>query len=268
MRQSQTTNKIFIKAINAFNDNYIWVISSSANNNVILVDPGDSNCCIGYLEKNNYQLSAILLTHHHADHTGGVNNLVEYSLKKNNPIEVYGPKNEVTPCSIRVSEGDKVIIDALNIEFDVLDIPGHTLGHIAFISDDKLFCGDTLFSAGCGRIFEGTAPQMFKSIEKLLALPDKTQIYCAHEYTSANLAFAITVDPNNLELIDYYNHVKVLTEQGKSTLPTSLLREKSINPFLRCTNLEIKQSAEEFSNQSLNSPCEVFTKIRQLKDQF
>lgn len=268
MQQSQTTNTIFVRSIKAFTDNYIWVISSPMNNNVILVDPGDTDCCISYLKENDLQLCSILITHHHSDHTGGVNKLVEYCRERNWSIEVYGPKNEPTPSTKQVVEGDKIIIDALGIELSVLDIPGHTLGHIGFVYQDKLFCGDTLFSAGCGRIFEGTAEQMYQSTQKLAALADKTQIYCAHEYTLSNLEFAITIEPSNLELIEYYNHVKELRERGKATIPTSILREKSINPFLRCSTPNVKQSVEEFSNKKLNSSREVFTEIRRLKDHF
>jgi len=266
---NQETPSFVVKAIKAFNDNYIWCIHSTNSSHVALVDPGDADCCIQYLKDNNLQLSTILITHRHSDHVGGVKSLVNFCNENNWPIAVYGPTKEAIKYSnIQVKHNDKFYIEALALEFFVLDIPGHTLGHIAYLINDDLFCGDTLFSAGCGRIFDGTSEMLFNSLKLLANLPEKTRVYCAHEYTLANLAFALTVDPSNEELINYYNNVKKLRDKNQSSIPSSICIEKKINPFLRCFDHNIKQSVITYSNNSLDDELATFTELRKWKDNF
>lgn len=247
MGQSQTTNTIFVSAIRAFTDNYIWAITSSASNHLTLVDPGDAKVCIEYIKQNNKILSSILITHHHNDHTGGIDELIAYNNTNNLPLTIYAPKNNsIHGVTYFIGEDDLIELAEHQITFSVLALPGHTLDHIAYLSDDILFCGDTLFSGGCGRIFEGTPMQMHQSLTKLKHLPERTRVYCTHEYTLSNLEFALTVEPSNLELIHYYNQVVALREHDHISLPSSILREKLINPFLRCDNPEIKESVREY----------------------
>lgn len=260
-----------ISAIDAFSDNYIWAVHN--HNHVAFVDPGDAAACIRFLEETNLVLNTMLITHHHADHTGGIIELVAYCAEKNWPVKVYGPTNDNIPeIDIRLIENNNVYLPSLNITFQVIDIPGHTLGHIAFYSDDTfepiLFCGDTLFSGGCGRIFEGTPLQMHNSLTKLANLPDNTQVYCAHEYTQANLKFALTVEPTNNDLVNYSNHVNELRLKNMSSIPTSIKVEKEINPFLRCHFNSLKEMAIQFDNTINTDTLAVFTTIRRWKDQF
>lgn len=262
---------VSIKAIKAFSDNYIWAITQG--NKAALVDPGDAEVCIHFLEKHNFTLNAILITHHHPDHIGGIEKLVNYCQKKQWPIKVYGPKHENIPaCDNKVTENDSVNLPDLKISFSVIDLPGHTAGHIAYFAKDKvepiLFCGDTLFSGGCGRLFEGTAEQMLLSLTKLKNLPENTQVYCAHEYTQANLNFALTVEPNNHELINYNSKVNELRLKEQSTIPTSIKLEKKINPFLRSHEQTVQKSAMAFNNSMQTNNLDTFTTIRRWKDQF
>ena len=255
--------------IKAFSDNYIWAISSQNKPALAIVDPGDADVCIDYIEQNNKQLSAILITHHHSDHVGGINKLVQYCQDNAWPLTVYGPENESIPhCDIKLNEHSTFVLNNLALEFSVIELPGHTSGHIAYLTQDSLFCGDTLFSGGCGRLFEGTAAQMLNSLEKLSSLPEKTHVYCAHEYTKANLDFALTVEPSNRELVYYYNQVLQKRTQNIATIPTSILQEKMINPFLRCHRESLMASASEFSGKSVTDPLSAFTIIRAWKDNF
>jgi len=267
MAQSQ----IKVSAIKAFSDNYIWSISSSKTNEISLVDPGDANVCIDYIENNHCQLRNILITHHHADHTGGIKKLSQYCQDKGWPLTIYGPAGEAIPaCDIALK--DKAQIDLLGLEtrFRIISLPGHTCGHIAYYNEgeDILFCGDTLFSAGCGRLFEGTPKQMYTSLQRLTALPERTKVYCAHEYTQANLNFALAVEPENEEIIHYYNQVSQLRQKGSASIPTSIAQEKIINPFLRCHIDQVQQSAAEYSNQSNLNELDTFTVLRGWKDTF
>ena len=256
-----------VNAINAFNDNYIWCILDAEQQRCALVDPGDADVCINYIEKNELTLTDILITHHHSDHVGGLEKLIQYSKSNNLPLTVYGPASEkIKHLDITLKENDLVTI--LNQQFTVFDIPGHTSGHIAFFTDGKLFCGDTLFSGGCGRLFEGTPAQMHHSLAKLAALPNNTNVYCAHEYTLANLNFARTIEPNNSQLNEYYDKVVKLRAQNKSSIPTSIGIEKQINPFLRSDVSDVKYIAEQKSSKTLPTPVEVFAIIRELKDNF
>ncbi|MFT7007351.1 MAG: hydroxyacylglutathione hydrolase [Colwellia sp.] len=262
---------IKITPIKAFSDNYIWAITNTKV--ATLVDPGDASVCIEFLEKNKLTLSSILITHHHSDHTGGISKLVDYCQQKQWSLTVYGPVNENIPhCNVKLNENDTVVLDELNIDFRIIDLPGHTAGHIAYFATGDLtpilFCGDTLFSGGCGRLFEGSPEQMLHSLTKLADLPDNTQVYCTHEYTQANLAFALTVEPNNQELVNYNNKVSELRSKGYATIPSTIELEKKINPFLRCHEQSIQTSAQQFATDTNATPQDTFTTIRRWKDQF
>lgn len=264
-----TSSNINVNAISSFTDNYIWAISNTTSSCIALVDPGDANVCIDYLEQNKLILNNILITHHHSDHVGGIPQLLSYCQQKCWPVTVYGPANENIPhCDIKLVEHDIITLEPQGITFKIIALPGHTSGHIAYVNDDILFCGDTLFSAGCGRLFEGTAEQMYQSLNKLSALPEKTNVYCAHEYTAANINFALTVDPENIELINYFNHVSDLRSKNMPTIPTNIGLEKQINPFLRCDENALKMSAEDYSNQSVDLGIATFAVIRQWKNVF
>jgi len=273
---------IYVEAINAFNDNYIWAIRSINNNALALVDPGDSKVCLDYIEQHNLVLHNILITHHHKDHVGGIKTLLDNAKSKNLPVTIYGPANEnISNIDKKLSENDTIFLAELACQFSILDLPGHTKGHIAYVSNSSslqpmLFCGDTLFSGGCGRLFEGTPKQMHHSLSKLAHLSDNTKIYCAHEYTQANLSFALTVDPMNNDLQQYAEKVNALRLQNISTIPSSIGLEKNINPFLRCNDESIILAANNYKNPNKqannntkhNTASEVFTTIRQWKDQF
>jgi hydroxyacylglutathione hydrolase len=262
-----------ITYIKAFSDNYIWAISHKNTKKAALVDPGDAAVCIAFLEKNQLALSAILITHHHADHTGGIKELIAYCQQKQWPITIYGPANEnISHCDVKLSEYDIVNLTDINIDFQVIDLPGHTAGHIAYFAKNSvepvLFCGDALFSGGCGRLFEGSAEQMLNSLTKLTYLPEKTKIYCAHEYTQANLKFALTVEPTNQFLEDYSKKVNELCAKGQASIPSSIEVEKQINPFLRSHKQSIQMSAMQFDTSTKATELDVFTTIRRWKDQF
>ena len=264
-------NPVNITPIKAFSDNYIWAITNKQV--ATLVDPGDASVCIEFLEKNTLILTSILITHHHSDHTGGINQLVDYCQQKKWSLTVYGPANENIPhCDVKLNENDLVVLDELNINFRIIDLPGHTAGHIAYFATDHvmpiLFCGDTLFSGGCGRLFEGSPEQMLNSLTKLADLPENTQVYCTHEYTQANLAFALTVEPNNQALVTYNKKVNELRSKGYASIPSTIQLEKQINPFLRCHKQSVQASAQQFATDSNGTPQDTFTTIRRWKDQF
>ena len=268
-RNNMTSSHNTVSAINAFSDNYIWAIGSNKNDFITLVDPGDAKVCIDFIEKNNKILTDILITHHHADHVGGINELVQYGQQKSWSITIHGPANETIPHrNVALVENDTVTLPELELTLNVIDLPGHTLGHIAFSSEEYLFCGDTLFSGGCGRLFEGTPQQMHDSLGKLSHLSPNTLVFCAHEYTAANLHFALTVDPENSELINYFNQVTQLREQGVATIPTTIGLEKQINPFLRCQEVALQQSASDYNNQKVALGVDTFSVIRQWKNNF
>ena len=252
----------YIEAIPAFSDNYIWVLRK--NDSVVVVDPGDPEAVESYLEKKNLKLEAILITHHHYDHTGGIIKLNE----KWNP-EVYGPKGGHIQ-GIKRELSEKSIIKILDTEFVIFETPGHTLDHITYYSKDlnSLFCGDTLFSGGCGRLFEGTPLQMFNSLNKFSCLPSETKVFCTHEYTLSNLKFALEVEPDNLVLKNYYKEVNTLRESNKISLPSSIDLENKINPFLRTSVDRIKENAENYTKQANLDPVEVLAAIREWKDNF
>ena len=248
--------------VRAFKDNYIWTLRNASH--AAVVDPGEARPVLDYLRREKLKLAAILATHHHPDHVGGI-----AELRRGFDVPVYGPKNEPIATLTRpVSEGDRVAIAELGVEFSVLDIPGHTRAHIAYYGAGSLFCGDTLFACGCGRVFEGTPEQMVRSLDKLAALPDDTKVYCGHEYTLANIGFAKEVDPDNEALAKREVHDRELRAQGKPTLPSRLGDEKRTNPFLRVREPAVIESANKYLGSRVADPVRVFAAIRDWKNQF
>lgn len=268
---ASSTSRLTITAINAFNDNYIWLLQQDPKAPVYVVDPGEAQGVIEYIEANGLTLAGILITHHHHDHTGGIKALQHYSPQ---PLSVYGPYNETIDGithPINVSQQSHLGLPHLNRELRVLSIPGHTNGHIAYVIEDALFCGDTLFSGGCGRLFEGTPAQMLASLQQLTQLAADTRVYCAHEYTLSNLKFALVVEPDNLALIDYHAHAQTLRANNIATIPSTIALERAINPFLRATQARILNSIKDhFSDQNLSQLDELasFTLLRQWKNNF
>jgi hydroxyacylglutathione hydrolase len=260
-----------IKAIHpipAFTDNYIWALLHADGKRVCVVDPGDANPVIDYLERHNLSLTEILVTHHHPDHVGGLSRLVE-----NYAPQVMGPKgSHIKGINRFVTEGDRVSVS--DTPFTVLEVPGHTLDHIAYYCDGtetelpKLFCGDTLFAAGCGRLFEGTAAVMHASLAKFTSLPPNTAVYCTHEYTLANLRFAIAADPDNAALQARLQREQEKRDQSLPTLPSSIALELQTNPFLRCQDAALQRSAELQLHHKPENEVEVFAALRRWKDNF
>jgi len=256
-----------IHPIKALSDNYIWVISHPEADNVIVVDPGESKPVVQFLEQHKLHLSSILITHHHWDHTNGVKDL-----KRQYNSIVYTPKHDaVAETDHQLTEQDRIQLKLsahIKIEFDILSIPAHTQGHIAYYSAPVLFCGDTLFSSGCGRLFEGSAEQMLAALHKMAALPEDTLVYCAHEYTLNNLKFANLVEPGNRQIIKRMIKIKELRSQNKPSLPSTIGIEKACNPFLRCNEHEIIQNVSKYAKKTLSNELEVFTQLRLWKDRF
>lgn len=251
-----------VRALHAFDDNYIWLIGCRDKPQVAIVDPGDEQPVLDYLAQHDLVPEAILITHHHGDHTGGVSELVAQF-----NIPVYGPANERIPALTHpLADGDKVTLPGCGLSLQVLDTPGHTRGHICYTGHGALFCGDTLFAAGCGRIFEGTPEQMYHSLEKLRALPDETMVYCAHEYTEANLRFALVAEPDNSDTRQRMAQVQQLRAGQQDTVPSLLGEEKRTNPFLRSHIPSLVAAAEQFAGHPLSTPAEVFATVRHWKD--
>ncbi len=257
-----------VQGIPAFDDNYIWCIGTNSGTDVALVDPGDAEPVIATLHAQGLTPRAILVTHHHPDHTGGIDELVaRYGLP------VFGPAHEDIPHrSHPLGEGDTVELPELGTRLQVMDVPGHTRGHIAFyhaedsLGPAMLFCGDTLFTGGCGRLFEGTPAQMQDALQRIRALPDGTQVYCAHEYTEANLGFARIAEPHNSAIAERLTAVRAARQQGLPTVPAPLGLEKATNPFLRWDAPELVKNAEAFAGRPLTTPAEIFTVVRHWKD--
>jgi len=253
-----------ISPIPAFDDNYIWILHQHGNKNCVVVDPGDEDPVLDYLRAQQLNLEAILITHHHFDHTAGIEGLV-----RETGADVYGPANEKIPeLQFPLKEPDQFELQQSGLGFRVLDVPGHTRGHIAYLIEDVLFSGDCLFAAGCGRLFEGTAEQMYQSISKLSNLPDATRVYCAHEYTEANLKFALAVENNNPDIANRLQQVMSDRANNKSTIPTTIALEKLTNPFMRCHLKPLKEAAKSYSGEQPGSESETFSTIRRWKDSF
>jgi hydroxyacylglutathione hydrolase len=254
-----------VRPIPAFRDNYIWMFRGiAAPGRVAVVDPGDAQPVLAALAAEQLTLAAILATHHHADHVGGIAALVAAT-----GAAVFGPARDRMPVACeRLAGGARVRLPALGLEFGVLDVPGHTAGHVAFAGHGVLFPGDTLFSAGCGRLFEGTAGQMLASLDALAELPEETRVFCGHEYTEANLRFALAVEPGNSAIMDYVKRAAGLRGQGRPTLPSTIGLEKRVNPFLRIRHENVKSSAERRAGRMLPTPAAVFAEVRSWKDTF
>lgn len=257
---------LMISPIPAFKDNYIWMLHLPSSNDVFVVDPGDAAAVETRLARDGLNLAGILITHHHHDHIGGV-----AELTRNRSIAVYGPDNPAIPgITHRLKDGDA--INLYDIRFIIIATPGHTLDHIAYFTefDDNpaLFCGDTLFVGGCGRLFEGTAQQMHASLLRLAALPGSTRIYCAHEYTQANLQFAMAVEPDNLALQQQVQQVARLRADNQPTVPSILSQELATNPFLRSDQPAVIRAACERGGDADSSPAKVLGIIRAWKDNF
>lgn len=250
-----------ITAIPALHDNYIWVIHNDRH--AAVVDPGEAAPLLAFLNTRGLQLDSILCTHRHADHIGGIAKLREvYN------VPVYGRRHPGNPhISHDLHEGDRLKLDAFGLNFDILEIPGHLNDHLAYFAPGILFCGDTLFGAGCGRNFEGTLEQLFHSLQRLAALPDTTRVYCAHEYTAANLHFALACEPHNPDIRQRIEQTTQQRAASLPTLPSSIALEKATNPFLRCTQPEIIHTLQ---HRGLTDTSElgVFTTLREWRNNF
>ncbi len=253
-----------VSAIPAFADNYLWLVHDGRH--AIVVDPGDAAPVEAALSSGQLTLAAILLTHHHRDHAGGVADLL-----RGRDIPVYGPaKENIAGVTHRVSEGDTLRLTEPAITLSVLDVPGHTAGHVAYVDheDGWLFCGDTLFAGGCGRLFEGTAEQMTQSLGKLAALPDATKVYCAHEYTVSNLRFAVAAEPDNTAVAERLKQAQAARERGERTVPSTVGEEKATNPFLRYREPGILQTLRSQAQLGSNDPVDAFAALREWKNNF
>ena len=259
------TSPLHVRPVRAFSDNYIWLIESPrAQERVIAVDPGDAAPVIAELQRRGLSLAAILLTHHHPDHIGGVPELL-----RQGAVPVIGPDDtRIAHRTLTVHDGERCELQDLGLSFEILQVPGHTLSHIAFWGHGALFCGDTLFSAGCGRMFEGTPTQMNASLNRLSRLPPQTRMFCGHEYTAANLRFALAVDPSNRAALEYQDSVVRVLAQGNPSLPSTMDLEIRVNPFLRCEDPTVVRAAEHHAGKALKEPALVFGALRAWKDQF
>lgn len=257
-------NQLNVSAVPAFADNYLWLIHDGVH--AAVVDPGDAAPIFAALDALKLSLTAILLTHHHADHVGGVPALLQRF-----KVPVFGPRNEaIAGVTDALAEGDRVNLPELGLTMSVLDVPGHTSGHIAYVAPEKgwLFCGDTLFAGGCGRLFEGTPIQMANSLAKLTALPDTTQVYCAHEYTLSNLRFAREIEPENDALTARIRSEQAKRDQGIPTVPSTIGLEKSTNPFLRYDEPAIVDRLLSAGRIVRKEPIAVFTALREWKNSY
>ncbi|MDB5936774.1 MAG: hydroxyacylglutathione hydrolase [Massilia sp.] len=256
-----------VLTVPAFKDNYLWLVHDGVN--AAAVDPGDAGPILEALAAHQLTLTAILLTHHHADHIGGVPQLLAHAR-----VPVFGPRNDnISARTEPLGEGDLVQVPGLDLALRVLDVPGHTHGHIAYVRETPgahwLFCGDTLFAGGCGRIFEGTPAQMAASLAKLAALPDDTAVYCAHEYTLSNLRFASAVEPGNEQLRERVEAETAKRAAGQPTVPSNIGLEKATNPFLRYQQPEIVDTLVAAQRLAASAaPLAAFAALREWKNSF
>jgi len=256
---------VTVTAIPAFKDNYLWLIE--ADSHCYIVDPGDGLVVHQWLQRRGKRLSAILITHHHRDHIGGIDMLLRHY-----PVPIYGPHSDYIPqITHPLTDNDRLSLPGLPLK--AIAVPGHTMDHIAYFThpekqDPLLFCGDTLFAGGCGRIFDGTAERLHNSLTKLSRLPGETRVFCAHEYTLANLQFARTIEQNNKDLMKRIGVEEQKRMHNQPTLPTTMAIERATNPFLRCQHDNIKRNVEKHYQTTISSELEVFTLMRQWKDNF
>jgi len=251
--------------IPAFSDNYIWLLREGGD--AVVVDPGDAAPVVDYLDREGLALRAIVTTHHHPDHVGGVTGLLART-----SVPVFGPAHERIPgCTRSLEEGDAIVLPGIGRELRVLDVPGHTAGHIAYVGDGAqpiAMVGDTLFAGGCGRLFEGTPVQMSASLQKLAALPGETSVFCAHEYTLANLRFAQAVEPDNAALRERVSREQAKRDRGAPTVPSTIADELATNPFLRCSEPGVVAVAQAHAGRRLDGPVETFAVLRAWKNEF
>ena len=256
------TMSIKIFPIPAYNDNYIWILHD--HKNAVVVDPGLSDPVDQYLAAHNLKLTHIMITHHHWDHVNGLE-----CLQTDWDCQVFAPKDDRIPGDlIYVQEHDSIQLPELNISFQVIETPGHTLSHICYFNDAWLFCGDTLFSIGCGRMFEGQPDQYLNSLKKIKHLPPNLQVYCTHEYTLSNLEFAMAIEPQNMDLQSFKKNITGLREQNIPSLPVILKEELKLNPFLRTDDSKLTAALSQYLKTSIDDQVSCFAQLRQCKDQF